>query len=308
MCRTSSSSTSNFSEIPFPEDNQYSKEKAALGRQLFFDKRLSTNNTVSCASCHIPEYAFTDRLPQSEGVMGRRTERNSPTLLNAAFLKTVMFDAHLPTLEMQVIVPIQEHVEMDMKMGDLIKKLQKIPEYQEAAKKIFNRDFDPYVLTRSIATFERTLISQDSKFDRYKKGDKKALNKDELAGYHLFSEVLACTKCHHEPFFTNYEARNNGLYADYGKDNGRFRINNDSTDIGKFKVPTLRNIELTYPYMHDGSLGSLSDVIDHYAKGGEDHSNKDPLVKPFVITDIQKRQLISFLKALTDTTYMKDFR
>jgi cytochrome c peroxidase len=295
-------------EIQHPSDNPFSAKKAELGRQLFFDKRLSRDSSISCATCHVPKYAFTDRKRFSNGVGGGVTERNAPSLLNAGYLKTAMFDAHLSSLELQVIVPIQEHVEMDMNMVDLIRRLKNIPEYQKAALSIFNRDFDAFVLTRSIAAFERTLISSNSRFDQFYYGkDLKALNDDEKEGWKLFSEKLYCTKCHPAPYFTNFIADNNGLYVDYGKDQGRFRIFGDTSDIGKFKVPTLRNIALTYPYMHDGSISSIEEVIDHYSKGGKGHVNQSSILKPFNLSDLEIKQLKAFLFSLTDTSYMTDF-
>ena len=220
-----------------------------------------------------------------------------------------MYDAHIETLEKQVIVPIQEQGEMDMDMRELLTKLRNIPEYQQAAREIFDRDFDAWVLTRSISAFQRSLVSLDSKFDKfYYQNDKSALNESQKRGWKLFSEKLYCTECHAPPMFTNYEAINNGLYTDYGEDKGRFRIHHDSTDIGKFKVPSLRNIDLTYPYMHDGSMKSLEDVISHYSRGGNTHVNKDDRIVPFSITKQEQTDLIHFFEALTDTSYMKDFR
>lgn len=286
-----------------------SAEKIELGRKLFFDKRLSRDNSISCASCHIPAFAFTDRKIVSEGVEGRKTQRNSPSILNAAFLKTAMFDAHLTSLEMQVIVPIQEHVEMDMKMLDLIEKLKKVDEYQLAAKKIFGRDFDPFVLTRSISAFERSLISMNSPFDRFYYGkNTHAISADAKKGWKLFSEKLYCTKCHPAPHFTTHLAENNGLYLEYGEDKGRFRIFNDSNDIGKFKIPSLRNIALTYPYMHDGSVSSISDVILHYSQGGKGHPLQNKSIQPFKISTAEIQYLTAFFNSLTDTTYMNAFR
>lgn len=310
LFRCKTASTLNvFGAIQYPDDNPNSDEKVALGRKLFFDKRLSKDESISCSSCHIPEFAFTDRKKVSEGVNGGLTERNAPSLLNSGYLQTVMFDAHLKTLELQVIVPIQEHVEMDMNMIDLINRLKNIPEYQAAAKMIFNRDFDAYVLTRSIAAFERSLISNQSRFDAFYSGvNSHALSQDEKEGWKLFSEKLYCTKCHPAPYFTNFVAENNGLYEDFKTDKGRFRIFNDSSDIGKFKVPSLRNIELTYPYMHDGSLTSIESIIMHYSKGGNNHVNKNPLIQPFEISVKETAQLKAFLFSLTDTSYMRDFR
>jgi len=293
--------------VPTPIDNPQSLAKIALGRQLFFDKRLSLDETIACASCHDPQKAFTDQLPKSKGIKGQLSERNAPSLLNAAFLKTAMFDAHLASLELQAIVPIQEPVEMGHNMKLLIQKLRKIPEYQAAAQSIFNRDFDAYVLTRSIAAFERSLLSMNAPFDRYLAGEKKALTADQKAGWKIFSEKLYCTQCHPAPYFTTYVAANNGLYASYeGKsDQGRFRIHHDSTDIGKFKIPSLRNIPLTYPYMHDGSFQSLEQVLAHYQKGGANNPLQDARITSFTLSPTEKKQLLAFFDALIDTSYLK---
>lgn len=293
--------------IPLTEE-EVRELKVELGRKLFFDKRLSRDSSISCSSCHHPEWAFTDRRSVSVGVMDSLGNRNAPTLLNVVHQRTLMFDAQVPDLEQQVIVPIQDQREMNISVGDLIKRLRGIPEYEEAAIKIFNRNFDSWVLTRSLSEFERTLISENSPFDKYMHGDKDAMSQDAVKGWEIFSEKLYCTKCHPAPYFTNFIAENNGLYEDYGEDKGRFRINFDSTEIGKFKVPTLRNIELTYPYMHDGSIATLDEVIDHYSNGGKAHKNKDPDIVPFDISNEEKSQLIAFFKALTDTTYLGEFR
>ncbi|MBM3185224.1 MAG: cytochrome-c peroxidase [Bacteroidetes bacterium] len=295
--------------VPAPQDNPTTEEKAELGRKLFFDKRLSRDGTISCATCHNPRKAFTDQLTTSRGINGQTTERNSPSILNSGFLKTAMFDAHLQSLELQVIVPIQEKTEMGHNMKELIPQLRAIPEYQAAAKKSFNRDFDAYVLTRSISAFERTLVSMNSRYDQFQRGDKQALSKTEQAGLKLFTEKLYCAKCHPAPYFTTFEAENNGLYQDYEPiaDKGRFRIHLDSNDIGKFKVPSLRNIELTFPYMHDGSMKTLEDVIAHYSKGGQKHPKKNKVIEPFQLSVTEQKQLIAFLKSLTDSSYLKKF-
>jgi cytochrome c peroxidase len=295
-------------QIPTPADNPMSAEKIALGRALFFDKRLSIDESISCASCHMPELAFTDQKKVSTGVKGRMVQRNAPSLLNSAFLQTAMFDAHLASLEVQVLVPIQEHTEMDIAMNELLKRLRKIEKYQEAAKSIFNRDFDAYVLTRSIAAFERSLISMNSRFDQYQQGKKSALTKEEQRGWDIFSNQLYCTKCHPAPYFTTFVAENNGLYTEYGEDRGRFRIHGDTSDIGKFKVPSLRNIALTFPYMHDGNFQSIEDVLKHYAKGGAGHPNQNALIQPFQLSERELKAVKAFLFSLTDTSYMVNFR
>lgn len=295
-----------FVSIPTPTDNLQDAAKIALGRKLFFDKRLSLDGTISCASCHDPRSAFTDNLVKSKGINGQLSERNAPSLLNAAFLKTAMFDAHLQTLELQVIVPIQEPVEMGHNMKHLLKQLRQIPEYQTAAQTVFGRDFDAWVLTRSIAAFERSLLSMNAPFDQYLAGNKNAISKDQLAGWRIFSDKLYCIQCHPAPYFTTHEAANNGLYASYeGKiDQGRFRIHHDSSDIGKFKVPSLRNLPLTFPYMHDGSLQTIEEVIAHYQKGGAKHTLQDEKIVAFDLSSKEKQQLLSFFKALVDTSFL----
>ena len=306
LCCSCESPEDLSKEYPFPVDNPPSAQKIELGRALFFDKRLSLDESIACANCHNPSFAFTDRKAVSDGINGKHSERNAPTLLNSAFLQTVMFDAHLKTLELQVIVPIQEATEMGHNMKVLIPKLRAIPEYQKAAKTLFDRDFDAWVLTRSIAAFERSLISLNSPYDQYMKGNKRALSSEQQQGMKLFNS-LYCTTCHPAPYFTNFKAENNGLYQDYGIDKGRFRINLDSADIGFFKTPTLRNIELTYPYMHDGSLQTLDEVIEHYVAGGKHSKGQHPSILRFQLTAREKKQLISFLGALTDTSYLKNF-
>ena len=306
-CENTTTDPNELVFVPAPEENPTTVEKAELGRKLFFDKRLSLDGTVACATCHDPHKAFTDQLKTSIGIKGQRTDRNAPSVLNSGFLKTVMFDAHLKTLELQVIVPLQEPTEMGHNMKKLIPQLRAISEYQEAAQRIFKRDFDAYVLTRSISAFQRTLVSMNSRFDQYQAGNKKALSKEEQAGWKLFSEKLYCIQCHPAPYFTTFEAANNGLYLDFGKDKGRFRINLDSADIGKFKIPSLRNVELTFPYMHDGSIETLEKVIAHYSQGGKRHPLQSSTIVPFDLSAKEQKQLISFLKSLTDTSYLKRF-
>lgn len=282
--------------------------KIELGRKLFFDKRLSLDSSISCATCHRPNLAFTDGLQVSEGIYHQKTQRNAPTLLNAKDLKTVMFDAHLNTLELQVIVPIQEPTEMGIEMKVLIERLKKDTSYQNAAKHLYNRNFDPFVLTRSIAAFERSLVSKQSKFDQYLKGKRNAISNTAKLGYQLFKGKANCIECHNGENFTNYLAENNGIKQDYTLDEGRFRIHHDSSDIGKFKVPTLRNIALTGPYMHDGSFLTLEEVIAHYNTGGKSHPNKSSKIKPLHLNKKEQNALKTFLLSLTDTSYMIKFR
>ena len=289
-------------KIPFPEENPITTEKIEFGKKLFFDKRLSKNNQISCASCHQPDKAFTDGLPKSRGVNGAIAMRNAPSLLNSSYFKSYMYDGEVKTLEQQVLVPIQDHLEMGSSMKEVLQKLSKDPEYRRLAQSVFNRELDAYVVTRAISTYERSLISQNSRFDQYRAGVKGVLSPDEIAGWLLFSEKLYCTQCHSGSNFTNYQVLSNGLYSDYGTDQGRCRIHGLEKERGTFKVPSLRNVSLTAPYMHDGSLSTLKEVILHYSNGGKIFANKSPKIKPFQLNSLEVKQLELFLETLVDTS------
>jgi len=289
------------------ESESFFQSKEAFGRSLFFDKRLSLDNSISCASCHHPEKAFTDGKVKSIGVGGRIAFRNASTLLNVGDAPVFMFDAHIESLHAQAIVPIQDTNEMSIPMGELIRKLKKIEHYAQASKQLYNRELDVWVVTRALASFQKTLVSNNSPFDSYLAGDKAAISEDAKKGWVLFND-LQCIECHSFPHFTNYQARNNGLYLDYGNDFGKFRIAGDSAMMGAFKVPSLRNIALTAPYMHDGSMSSLLEVIEHYDKGGVGHWNQDARIKKRNLNKQEVNNLIIFLETLTDTSYMHRFR
>ena len=275
-----------------------------LGEALFFDSRLSSDNSISCSSCHQPEMAFTDGKPKSVGVGGRLSFRNAPTLLNVRDAKTLMYDGHITTLEEQAIVPIQDSNEMNIRMEALIRKLQAIPEYEAAARKLYNRDFDPWVLTRALASYQRTLVSKSSPFDAFQStSDKKHLGQEAYQGWILFQE-FQCVECHQPPNFSDYQVHNNGLTKDFGADLGSFRIAGDSSKIGSFRTPSLRNVAITAPYLHDGSIASLDMVINQYSHGGFGHSNQDFRIKNRNFSDSEKQFLISFLHSLTDSMYL----
>lgn len=288
-------------EVFHPMDNPYSDEKVELGRKLFFDKRLSLDNEISCATCHDPEKAFTDGEVLGKGVKGRKAIRNSPTLFNVGYSKVFMFDGEIDNLEEQALVPILDHNEMGASMKEVLTKLNKDKGYRDAARKLYNREFDAWVLTRSLACYERTLISDNSDFDKfYFENNEKAISASAKRGWELFSEKLNCVKCHPAPYFTDYQVHNNGRTFLETEDKGRFRINNDSTEIGFFKVPTLRNISITAPYMHDGSVETLELVIDYYASGGGKGMYQEKEIVPFEITKGEKKDLVNFLKTLNN--------
>jgi len=295
-----------FPEPVIPEDNKLTKTRIQLGKKLFFDPILSSDSSISCASCHFQGKAFSDSIPLSKGVSNRVGFRNAPTLANVAYHRLLLMDGGTPSLETQVLVPIGDHNEMNSSLTLVSKRLKKVKEYVELSKKAYNRIPDPFVIVRAIATYERTLISGNSRVDQYHHNKKATLSKSELRGMELFfSNKTNCSKCHGGFNFSNDDFHNNGLYEEY-VDSGRARITMNHLDAGKFKVKTLRNIQLTAPYMHDGSLGSLEEVIDHYMNGGKKHRNQNSLVKGFDITEREKKDLINFLKALTDSTFINN--
>ncbi|NUM50722.1 MAG: cytochrome-c peroxidase [Flavobacteriales bacterium] len=290
-----------------PVDNELTESRVLLGKTLFYDPILSSDSSVSCATCHRLNLAFTDGLELSKGVENRTGMRNTPTLTNIAYAYLLMFDGGAETLELQALAPIADHNEMNSDMKLVIERLKKNKKYISLFKKAYQRDLDAFGITRSIAAFQRTLISGNSPFDKYYfRGDTTALSASEQRGMKLFfSESLSCSECHGGFNFTNNHFENNGLYTVYA-DTGRARITNLSSDVGKFKVPTLRNVEYTSPYMHDGSFSSLEEVIAHYALGGKNHVNKSVLVKGFNISEAEKQDLINFLKSLSDKEFLNN--
>lgn len=296
-----------FPQPQIPADNALTAERIALGKRLFYDPILSRDSTISCASCHKQSLAFADSMATSPGVEGRPGVRNSPTLANVAYQKTLLREGGLPNLEMQILVPIQEHNEFDFNILSIMERLEKNPEYVQMAQQAYGRKPDPFVITRSIAAFERTLLSGNSAFDQwYFQGKKRALSPEAQRGFALFnSERLGCNQCHSGFLFTNQAVANNGLYETYA-DPGRMRLTGLESDRAVFKIPTLRNVALTAPYMHDGSLKTLDAVIDHYQTGGRPHPNKSPLLKPFHLTPAERRDLLAFLTSLTDPSFLQN--
>lgn len=294
-----------FPAIVFPDGNEYTQSRWQLGKRLFYDTKLSVNNTISCASCHKAENAFSDTLPFSKGDGNLFGRGNAPTLANIGYNPYFTRAGGVPTLEMQILVPIQEHDEFNTNILDIVEKLKQDPSYVQQAQKAYKREFDPFVLTRAIANFERSFVSANSDYDKFHyQNKKKSMTVSQQRGEILFkSEKTNCTQCHSGFNFTNYAFENNGLYLNY-KDTGRKRLTNIEDDLARFKVPTLRNIALTGPYMHDGSIKTLKEVINHYNSGGQIHKNKSPFIKPLGLNEIEKEDLEAFLKSLTDIKFV----
>lgn len=296
-----------FPPVEAPEDNAYSRDRWELGKRLFYDTALSVDSSVSCASCHQQQFAFSDQVESSPGVFDRPGFRNSPSLANIAYHPYFMREGGVPTLEMQVLVPIQEHNEFDFNILLIAERLTSDSSYVAMAKQAYQRPIDAYVITRALACFERSLLSGNSSYDRYlHHTDSDAMSASAIRGMDLFfSQKTQCSQCHSGFNFTNYSFANNGLYENY-PDEGRYLLTREMTDLALFKVPSLRNVELTAPYMHDGSISTLKEVINHYQSGGKNHSNKSPLIQPLSLSESEQEDLIAFLKALTDDTFINN--
>lgn len=291
----------------FPDGNELTPARWVLGKKLFYDPVMSSDSTLSCASCHHAAKAFSDTVAFSPGVAGRPGTRNAPTLANIGYHPYFTREGGVPTLEMQILVPIQEHNEFDFNILLIAERLLRDTAYIRMSQEAYDRDPDAFVITRSIACFERTLVSGQSRYDRYFfQGKNETLTAAEKRGMDLFfSEKTDCSQCHTGFNFTNYAFENNGLYAEY-PDPGRFRLTELESDRARFKVPTLRNVALTAPYMYDGSMLTLEAVVEHYNSGGHPHPNKSALVRPLALTAGEKADLVAFLRSLTDDAFVNN--
>lgn len=271
-----------------------------LGQLLFHERRLSKDNTVSCAACHLAHLAFTDGVPKSKGIEGKTAFRNSPTLFNMHEQSLFMFEGVIETLEIQALSPIHDENEMGSSIEEILGKLKEDKVYKKQVHRAYGRDLDAKAITQSLAAFQRTLISTSSRYDLYlKDGKKYPLSTDELTGLNLFTQKFNCVSCHSEPHFTNGKPESNGIHLT-ADDWGRYRATGKEEDKGKFKVPSLRNIAITHPYMHDGRFTTLEDVLKFYAGKKENHGAE--LVRGYRISEKEQRQIIAFLNTLTDTS------
>lgn len=293
-----------FPPVKWPKGNEFTPERWALGKRLFFDPVMSRDSSISCASCHHPGRAFSDSVAFSPGVENAPGVRNAPTLTNVAYHPHFLREGSVPTLEMQVLVPIQEHNEFDFNILLIAKRLQRDSAYCQLSRNAYQRKPDHYVITRALGVFERTLISGNSPYDVWKRtGNAAAMSADAHAGRELFfSKRTGCANCHSGFNFTNYQFENTGLYLHY-PDSGRMRFTHNEADRARFKVPTLRNVALTAPFMHDGSLPTLQAVVQHFNSGGLPHKNKSELLDSLHLSEMEQAQLVAFLEALTDTSF-----
>ena len=294
------SSPPGFPPIPWPEDNPYSPARAELGEVLFFDGRLSANDKVSCAFCHEPAHAFSASTPLSRGVDGKLGVRHAQTLINRAWGKSQFWDGRAPTLEAQIFFPITNPDEMGMTTDRVVQKIRGVKGYAPLFAAAFGDNAITYDrITKAIATFERTIVSANSPYDRYLAGDKMALTKQQKDGLDFFNKKGECAECHKGLNFSDEKFANLGVGMDRAKpDPGREDVTEKRGDFGKFKVPTLRDLARRAPYMHDGSVKTLSEVLDIYAKGGLPNPHLDTRLAPFYLDEETKRDLLAFLDAL----------
>lgn len=284
-------------EIEYPQENPLTEAKVKLGKQLFFDKRLSEDKTISCASCHDPAKGWSNGEAVATGVGGAKGGRSAPTIINSAYTGMHFWDGRAKTLEDQALGPIENPIEMKMKMTDAVDRLRNISGYKQQFQEVFGTDVTSEGMARAIAAYERTVLSGDAPYDRFKAGQKDALSEAAERGRKLFFGKAACSSCHSGPNFTDNAFHNIGIGMDKEKpDIGREEISGLEGDRGSFKTPTLREIARTAPYMHDGSLKTLEEVVEHYVKGGIKNPWLSEDIFPLRLDEQDKKDLVTFLK------------
>jgi cytochrome c peroxidase len=284
-----------------PEDNPVTKNKIDLGRDLFFDRRLSVDGTVSCDFCHSPLLGFSDGRYFAAGVFGLKSKRNTITILNRVFGEEYLWDGKAKSIEEVIIEHITDPNIFGNKPENVVKILSSDRKYQEKFENVFNTELNAGEISKAIAAFVRTLITGDSPYDKYVAGDKSALSESAINGMKLFfSDSLKCSVCHSGPNFTDEKYHNNGAEIDsLIPDLGRYLVTNLEEDKGKFRTPTLRDISRSSPYMHNGSLKGLDAVIEFYNEGGNHTKYQNPVIKPLQLNNEEKADLKSFLRSLT---------
>jgi cytochrome c peroxidase len=295
--------------VPVPEDNPMTDEKIELGKLLYFDKRLSKDGTIACATCHDPQMAWTEHKPTSTehkptstGIDGQVGGANSPTVINAAYAPAQFWDGRAASLEEQALGPIENPIEMGHKLDDLVPQLNEIAGYKERFQKVFGTDVTKEGIAKAIAAFERTVLSGNSPYDKFKAGDESALNEAQKKGMELFDDA-GCSSCHAPPLFSNYKYYNAGVgMAKDPPDAGRKGVTGEDKDLGKFRVPMLREVANTGPYFHDGSCDSLEKAVAMMAGGGMDNPNLSAVLKGIGAKGISaedQASIVEFLKALS---------
>lgn len=298
---------------PVPSGNLQTASKIRLGKTLFFDPRLSVNGSISCAFCHVPTAGYADPKPVSFGVGGKRGGRNAPSVLNAAYFPLQFWDGRAGSLEEQAIGPLMNPVEMaNPNDRSIVLRLNKIHAYRVAFYRVFGAGVSVDRIAKAISAFERTLVTPNSPYDRYMMGDKSALSASQKRGLAIFQGKGRCVVCHNGFLLSDEGYHNLGVpqSGTLSVDVGRYAVTHDLSDQGRFRTPSLRNVALTAPYMHDGSFRTLNQVVDFYDRGGgKSPFAKDALIVPLHLSKENKADLVSFLQSLSgETVNQKSFR
>ena len=287
-------------KMRIPRDNPLTAEKVSLGKQLYFDKRLSSDNTISCASCHDPKKGWSNGEAFATGVDGQVGGRSAPTIINSGYSYFQFWDGRAVQLEGQALGPIQNPIEMNLSLDDMVARLNSIDGYRSQFQSVFGTDATADGVAKAIASFERTILSGNAPYDRYKAGDETALSAAAARGMALYFNKAHCSACHGGHNFSDAAFHNIGVGydADAGsfKDEGRFASSGMEGDRGAFRTPTLRDIRHSAPYMHDGSLKTLKEVVAFYNKGGEPNAQLDEEIFPLKLTEQEQQDLVQFLK------------
>ena len=288
-----------YEPMPIPADNPMTPEKVALGRQLFFDERLSADGSRSCYSCHVCEHGLTDGLPKAIGAGNKQLPRSSPTLWNIGYHHEFYWDGRSPSLEKQALAA-WTGANMAANADEIVAKLNALQDYRTQFQKVFQSDATPDNVVKAIAAFERTIISGDTAWDRWKAGDNMAMSQSAWRGWNIF-QAIKCNNCHDGVLFTDQQYHNIGIGMDQKEpDVGRFKVTQNPQDTGAFKTPTLRDIEKSAPYFHDGSARTLEEAVDTMLGGGKPNQYLDKKnLEPHKLLPEQREDLLNFLRSLT---------
>lgn len=282
-----------------PDENRLTPERVRLGRKLFFDPILSADGTVACASCHDPAHGFASAAPRAVGIHGRTGKRNAPSILNRAASQSFFWDGRTKTLEDQALEPIANPLELGGPLEEAILRIAADETYRDAFAAAYPGGVTAPNVGRALAAFERVLVSGNSRVDRFQAGDLAALTDNERIGLWLFESRAQCWRCHRGANYSDERFHNTGVAALQDEpDPGRHAVTHDEADRGRFKTPSLRDISRTGPYMHDGSLATLRDVVGYYNRGGTANPNLDPAIRPLALSSEQIDHLVKFLEAL----------
>lgn len=295
--------------FPLPDSirflSEHNKRQIELGKALFYDRSLSRDSSVSCASCHKQALAFGDGIPFSVGAHGGQGRRNAPPLFNLFFPQPFFKDGGIPRLEEVAMAPMDDHHELDLPLQELSLRLRNNAFYVKQVQEIYAREPDPYSITRALMWFQLSLVSANSKYDAYIYHSKQVLQASEIRGMELFfSDRTQCATCHSGVNFTDFQFHNVGLSMEAQLDTGRARISNRAEDFAKFKTSSLRNLGFSAPYMHDGRYNSLSEVLAYYNKGGDGYPGQDARIKPLGLTTAELHDLERFLLTLNDSSFV----